>query len=124
MKKYLSLLIFLVASLSITGISFFDDIFWDKILVGLGMASYSIVGGLFYIGLLKNKQDGKDAYVVILFILLLGLYGVYKGILRLKAWIVSWHLAFKIIVPIVLLGLIILVLIFVIKHWDDYRDYD
>lgn len=124
MKKYLSLFIFLLTSLSITGISFFDGLIWDNILKALSYISYLIVWGLLSSGLVKGKQNGKDAFIVVLFILLIGVYGIYKGILKLKAWIISWHLAFKIIVPIVLLCLVIFVLILVIKHWDDYSDYD
>lgn len=99
MKKLNALLVFLISSLAITGISFIDGKVWDVIFLVVGMIAYAIVGVLFSIGILHGKEAGKDAYALVFFLLLLGGYAVYKVLKKLKLWIISWPLAVKIIVP-------------------------
>ena len=112
MRKLSALLIFLISSLAITGISFIDGKIWDVIFIIVGLISYSVVGLLFSIGVLHGKQAGKDAYALIFFLLILGGYAVYKGLIKLKLWILSWSLFLKILVPsiigLIIVGLIIL----------------
>ena len=71
MKKLNALLVFLISSIAITGISFIDGKIWDIIFLVVGMIAYAIVGFLFSIGLLSTKKDGKDAYAFVFLLLLL-----------------------------------------------------
>jgi hypothetical protein len=113
MKKLNALLVFLISSLAITGVSFIDGKIWDVIFLIVGMIAYAIVGILFSIGVLHGKEAGKEAYAFVLFLLLLAGYGVYKGLEHLRLWILAWPLAVKIIVPAVvalcIVGVIILI---------------
>jgi len=115
MKKINALLVFLISSLAVTGISFIDGKIWDILFLVVGMIAYAIVGILFSIGVLHGKQAGKDAYAFVFFLLILGGYGIYKGLEKLKLWVISWPLAIKIIVPSVIvlaiIGLIILTIL-------------
>ncbi len=123
MKKYLPLLIFLLSSLTITGISFIDDKIWDIIVAGMGVLAYAIVGMMYSFGLLKSKSDGVKAYVFILILLIIGGFAVYQGLMNFQAWILTWPLLWKILVPIVLGLMTIGALILVIIHWNDCEDY-
>ena len=106
MKKLNALLVFLISSLTITGVSFIDGKIWDVIFIVVGMVTYAIVGVLFSIGVLHGKEAGKEAYVFVFFLLILAGYGVYKGLEKLRLWILAWPLAIKIIVPIMIALLI------------------
>lgn len=119
MRKYLGILIFLITSLSITGISYIDGIIWDKVLIFIGMTSYFIVGILFSLKIINSKTAGSKANIIVFIILLILAYWIYRLLMKLQLWIESWHIAVKIIVPIILIGLIIWFTILVIKHWDD-----
>ncbi len=99
MKKYIALLTFLISSLTVTGISFVDGKIWDIVFLVIGMIAYAIVGVLFSIGVLHGKQAGKDAYVFVFLLLLLGGYGFYKLLELIRNWILSWPLFVKIMVP-------------------------
>lgn len=103
---YKVLLITLITSLTITGISFLDNQIWNLIMLIVGVASYAIVGALFSIGLLSGRDAGKEAYAAVFIILLLIGYCVYQGIVKLQEWILSWPLFVKILVPI-FIGLLI-----------------
>ena len=76
MKKLNALLVFLISSLTITGVSFIDGKIWDVIFIVVGMVTYAIVGVLFSIGVLHGKEAGKEAYVFVFFLLILAGYGV------------------------------------------------
>lgn len=114
MRKLNALLVFLISSLAITGISFIDDQVWNVIFLVVGMIAYAIVGVMFSIGILHGKQAGKDAYALVFFLLLLGGYAVYKGLEQLKIWVLSWPLFIKILVPSIIGLGIIAVVVFII----------
>ena len=111
---------FLISSIAITGISFIDGKIWDIIFLVVGMISYAIVGILFSIGILSTKQNGRDAYALVFFLLILAGYGFYRLLRLIRDWILSWPLIAKIIVPIsiglVLLAGIILVIAKIVKE--------
>ncbi len=79
MKKYVVLLIMLISSLVITGISFIDDAIWDLVLKGVAYLAYITVGVLITIGLIHRK-DGSEAFIVFFIIYLLGAYTIYAEI--------------------------------------------
>lgn len=117
MRKLNALLVFLISSLAITGISFIDDQVWNVIFLVVGMVAYAIVGFMFSIGFLHGKQAGKEAYAFVFVLLLLGGYAVYKGLQQLKLWVLAWPLFVKILVPSIIgLGIIaVAVLIILFK---------
>ena len=120
MKKWNALLVFLISSIAITNISFIDGKIWEIIFLVVGMISYAIVGTLFSIGILSTKQNGRDAYALVFFLLILAGYGFYRLLRLIRDWILSWPLIAKIIVPIsiglVLLAGIILVIAKIVKE--------
>lgn len=123
MKKLNALLVFLISSLTITGVSFIDGKIWDVIFIVVGMVTYAIVGVLFSIGVLHGKEAGKEAYVFVFFLLILAGYGVYKGLEKLRLWILAWPLAIKIIVPIMIALLIgALITLIIIKRKRNNAD--
>lgn len=115
MKKLNALLVFLISSLAIIGISFIDDQIWNVIFLIVGMVTYAIVGFMFSIGFLHGKQAGKEAYAFVFFLLLLGGYAVYKGLEQLKLWVLTWPLFVKILVPSIIgLGVIAVVVLIIL----------
>lgn len=116
MKKLNALLVFLISSLTITGLSFIDDKIWNAIFLVVGMIAYVIVGIMFSFGILHGKQAGKDAYALVFFLLLLGGYAVYKGLELLKLWALSWPPFVKILVPstigLCIVGVVILIILY------------
>ena len=128
MKKINALLVFLISSLAITGTSFIDGKIWDVIFIVVGLVAYAIVGVLFSIGILSTRKQGSDAYVLVVFLLLLGGYGVYKALEALRNWILSWPLAAKIAVPssigaAIIVG-IVLTIRYAIKNKDKLKKED
>lgn len=119
MKKYLALLIFLLSSLTIIGISFLDGKIWDIILIVFGIIAYGIVGMLFSIGIIRDKADGKEAYIIVMIILIFGGYWVYKGIQKFHLWILSWPPLWKIMTIIIISVLCIGTFIFLVKSWKN-----
>ena len=117
MRKLNALLVLLISSLAITGISFIDDQVWNIIFLVVGMVAYAIVGFMFSIGFLHGKQAGKEAYAFVFFLLLLGGYAVYKGLEQLKLLILACPLFVKILISSIIgLGIIaVVVLIVLIK---------
>lgn len=115
LKIYSVLLVTLITSLSITGISYLDDKIWNIVLLVIGMTTYSIVGILFSIGLLYGKNAGKEAYGAIFIIQLLLGYGVYCGIVNLQKWILGWALWVKILIPSLLVAVIIATVVLIVK---------
>ncbi|MCK9160969.1 MAG: hypothetical protein M0P00_10910 [Bacteroidaceae bacterium] len=103
---YKVLLVMLITSLSITGISFLDDKIWNIVMVIVGVVAYAIVGGLYSIHAISGKYAGKDAYVAVFIILLLLGYWLYQGIIKIQLWVLSWTLAVKITVPSIMVLLI------------------
>lgn len=116
MKKLNALLVFLISSIAITGISFIDGKIWDIIFLVVGMIAYAIVGFLFSIGLLSTKKDGKDAYAFVFLLLLLGGFGFYKLLELIRNWILSWPLFVKILVPTLIIAGICVGIFFVIRR--------
>ena len=123
MKKLNALLVFLISGLAITGVSFIDGKIWDVIFIVVGMVAYAIVGVLFSIGVLHGKEAGKEAYAFVFFLLILAGYGVYKGLEKLRLWILAWPLVVKIIVPILIALLIgALITLIIIKRKRNNAD--
>lgn len=122
MKKINALLVFLVSSLAITGISFIDGKIWDLIFLVVGLVAYAIVGVLFSIGILSTKKQGGDAYALVFFLLFLGGYGIYKALEALRNWILSWPLPAKIAVPSVIGTAIIVGIILTIRYAIKNKD--
>ena len=116
MKKINALLVLLISSLAITGMSFIDGKIWDIIFIVTGMIAYALVGGLFSLGIIFTKQQGKDAYAFVFFLLILGEYAVYKILEALRNWILSWPLVVRIAVPVVIGSGIIVGIVFVIRY--------
>lgn len=116
MKKLNALLVFLISSIAITGISFIDGKIWDIIFLVVGMIAYAIVGFLFSIGLLSTKKDGKDAYAFVFLLLLLGGFGFYKLLELIRNWILSWPLFVKILVPTLIIVGICVGIFFVVRR--------
>lgn len=123
MKKLNALLVFLISILAITGVSFIDGKIWNVIFLVVGMIAYAIVGILFSIGILHGKEAGKDAYAFVFFLLILAGYGVYKGLEKLRLWILAWPLVVRIIVPIMIALLIgALITLIIIKRKRNNAD--
>ena len=99
MKKINALLVFLISSIAITGISFIDGKIWDIVFLVIGLIAYAIVGFLFSVGILSTRQNGKEAYAFVFFLLILSGFGVYKILKTIRNWILSWPLFVKIMVP-------------------------
>lgn len=123
MKIKIGILIFLITSLTITGVSFIDDKIWSMVISVIGVISYSIIGLLYSANLIKGSSMGAKGYAVIFVILLLVVYWLYKKLMELQMWINSWPLILKIIVPIVMIILIILVIIWIIYVQDEQENY-
>ena len=115
MKKLNALLVFLISSIAITGISFIDGKIWDIVFVIVGLIAYSIVGFLFSIGVLSTRQNGKDAYMLVFFLLILGGFGVYKLLEMARNWILSWPLFVKIMVPSFIIAGMCVAIFFVVR---------
>lgn len=123
MKKLNALLVFLISILAITGVSFIDGKIWNVIFLVVGMIAYAIVGILFSIGVLHGKEAGKDAYAFVFFLLILAGYGVYKGLEKLRLWILTWPLVVRNIVPIMIALLIgALITLIIIKRKRNNAD--
>ena len=116
MKKITALLMFLVSSLAITGVSFIDGKIWDTVFVLIGMIAYTLVGVLFSIGILSTKQQGRDAYVLVFFLLIVGGFGIFKLLTIIRSWIISWPLVVKIVVPSAVGAMIIVSILFAIRY--------
>ncbi len=116
MKKVNALLVFLISSLAITGVSIIDGRIWDIIFFVIGMVSYTVVGILFSIGVLHGKKDGIEAYALFFFLLILGGYGIYRLLEIVRTWILSWPLWIKILVVVVVSLVIIVAIILIILY--------
>ncbi|HHU55121.1 MAG TPA: hypothetical protein GXZ48_00325 [Acholeplasmataceae bacterium] len=110
------LLVFLITSLSITGISFLDNAIWNLIMAIVGVIAYAIVAILYSIHAISGSKAGRQAYAAVFIILLFIGYSIYQGIVKFQKWIISWPLYIKICVLAILIILIILMIIFLIKE--------
>lgn len=117
---YKVLLVTLITSISITGISLLDDKIWNLVMLILGMITYSIVGIMFSIGLISGRNAGKRAYSAVFIVLLIVGYCVYQGIVTFQEWILSWSPIVKIIVPVSILIMIVgtIILMFYSRQMD------
>ena len=117
LSYYKTLLITLISSTAITGIGFLDDKIWNWIFVGLGMLTYAIVGLLYSIKAIHGKQEGKDAYVVVFFILFMVGIFIYNGIRRFQQWLVSWPIEIKItVIALLVVSIIAVSIIMYLKN--------
>ena len=98
MSAIISLIVFFLSSIAITGSSFWDNQIWNGVFYVAGLAAYAIVGILMAAGLIEGKGMGRDAYKIALFVLLLMGIGVYKGLSFVRAWMLSWEPWVKILV--------------------------
>lgn len=98
MGAIISLIVFFLSSIAITGSSFWDNQIWNGVFYVAGLAAYAIVGILMAAGLIEGKGMGRDTYKIALFVLLLAGIGVYKGLSSVRAWMLSWELWVKILV--------------------------
>ena len=98
MGAIISLIVFFLSSIAITGSSFWDNQIWNGVFYVAGLAAYAIVGILMSTGLIEGKGMGRDAYKIALFVLLLAGIGVYKGLSFVRAWMLSWEPWVKILV--------------------------
>lgn len=107
-------LVFLVSCITITGLSFVDNLIIDRIIAGLGAAAFGIVHLLYQMGLIRGKQQGSDAFKFIFGSLLILVLLIYLGIRKLQEWISMWPLFVKILVPSVFGFLVILIVLSIV----------
>ena len=119
-----TLLVFLISSITITGIFFIDSAFWDIVFYVVGEIAYIIVSLLIMLGVLPTKQLRSDAYIFISILLILGGYAVYKALVRFKKWVLAWPVYVKILVPAAIVLLIggIIALIILYKKGIIFKD--
>ena len=115
----IGLLIFLITSLTITGVSFIDNKIWSIIISIIGTLAYSFVGLLYSANIIKGSSMGAKGFAVVFIVLLLLVYWIYKKLMELQLWINSWPLVFKIIVPIGIGIIIFLVIVWIIYSQDE-----
>ena len=123
MRK-ISLLLFLFTNLTITGFSLFDNALLNQIVAIMGTISYAIVGLLYKLGCIHGRKEGSESFFTFLGALLLVGFLLYLGICNFQNWVHSWHLAAKIIVPIVLGLLFIGSLVLAIRKWLNTDTYE
>ncbi len=127
MRKWIAILLTLLTSLSVTGLSFIDNLILDRIIAGLVAISFSLVGLLFKFGVIDGKREGQDAFRGVFVILLIGTLIIYLGIRKFQEWVMSWSLAVKIIVPSALGLLFIGAIVWAIHDYannsDQYDDW-
>lgn len=123
LSYYRILLITLISSTAITGIGFLDNKIWNWIFVGLGMLAYAIVGFLYSIKAIQGKQEGKDAYAVVFFVLfIIGIF-VYNGIRRVQQWLVSWSFGVKAsVIVLLVLSIIAVSIIMYLKNKKQKKE--
>ena len=126
MRKWIAILVTLLTSISITGISFIDDLMITRVVAGLVSAAFLIVGVLYKIGVIDGKRKGQDAFKGVFIILLIFAFVIYLEIRKFQEWAFSWPLAVKIIVPSAL-GFLLTVMIALmiydrIKNSDKYEE--
>lgn len=116
MKNVNALIVFLISSLAITGISFIDGKIWEIIFFSAGLAAYALVGVLFSFGIISTTKQGSEAYSLAFFLIVLIGFGIYKALDTFRNWILSWPLAAKIVVPSAIGTIIVVLIVLKIKH--------
>jgi hypothetical protein len=101
-KGIAALFIFLLTSLSITGISLLDNHIWNLIIMIISIVAYFIVGIMYSWRLILTSSQGKSVYALILVVLALCVYALYSAIVKFQEWVLSWPKIAHIIVPIAL----------------------
>ena len=119
----ISILVFLVTSLSITGVSFLDNKIWTFIISVICSISYFIVGVFYSLKLLRSSNDGSKLFLIVFIILLLIMYWFYSKIIEIQTWINSWPLILKIVTPIMITLLIGLVILWIVYKKDEIENY-
>ena len=114
-KGFVSLIIALAGTISITGISLLDSSFWNLLFRILGMIAYGIVGVLYAIGAISTKKGGSEAFWKTLAILIILGFFIYEGMGRVQNWFLSWALGWKIVFFSVLGAILIFVVFLLIK---------
>ena len=121
-KGFVSLIVALAGTISITGISLLDSSFWNLIFRILGMIAYGIVGILYAIGAISTKKEGSEAFWKTLAILILLGFFVYEGIVRVQNWFLSWALGWKIAFFSVLGAILLFVVFLLVKSKISSQD--
>ena len=111
MKKISALLIVLIVAAIIIAISFIaGEGIWHTIFIGLGMALFILVAGLFLTRTLPRNVKIDTYALIILFVVLAG-YGYYCLLNRLTGWVSAWPNWVKILVPCLLVLLAVAVIL-------------
>ena len=126
MKKWIAVLIFLLTSVSITGVSYIDSLILDRVIAGLVAVSTFIVGLLYKFGILNTKREGSDAFKGVFIMLLIVSLVMYLGIRKFQELVLVWPQFVKIIVPLVIglmiIGIIVIAICDHFKKSDNYDD--
>lgn len=115
MKKWIALLVFLLTSISITGLSLIDNLILARIVASLVSIAFFIVSLMYKIGVIDSKSEGSKAFKGVFVILLILALTIYLGIRRFQEWFLTSPMYVKIIIPSVL-GLLIIGVIILIIH--------
>lgn len=125
MKKWIVILLTLFTSISITGLSFIDNLILNRIIAILVAFAFFFVGILYKFGFIIGKEEGQEAFKGVLIVLLIFAFVIYLGIRKFQNWVLLWPLALKIIVPSVLGLVFICVIIGAIYDYINNSDqYD
>lgn len=125
MRRLGILLGFLLTSITITGVSFIDNLILSRIVASLATISVLIVGIFYKIGIIDSKSEGSKAFDGVFVILLFLALIIYLGIRKFQEWFLTSPMYVKIIIPSVLGLLIIGIIILIIyNHFtnDEYVD--
>lgn len=114
-KGFVELIVTLVGTISITGISLIDSSFWNLLFRILVMVAYGLVGLFYSLGLISTKKEGREAYWKTLLVLIILGFFVYEGIVRVQNWFLSWALGWKIAFFSVLGAMLLFVVFLLIK---------
>lgn len=114
-KGFVRLIVALVGTISITGISLIDSNFWNLVFRILGMIAYGIVGLFYSLGLISTKKEGREAFWKTLLVLIILGFFVYEGIVRVQNWFLSWALGWKIAFFSVLGAMLLFVIFLFVK---------
>lgn len=108
------LLIVLITTIAITGISFIDNLIWKIIMAVICTLAFMIVNCLYRKDIIHGTRAGREANAAITIILIIVGILIVSGIIKLVQWIDSWLLWIKVLVIIILLLGIIITFIFMI----------
>ncbi len=105
-----------LAASAITGISLIDDQIWKALFIVIAMASYTIVGGLFSLGLIMGRREGSNAYAWVFLLFVAGAYKVYELFSKLQSWIVGISPTIKIVAFVIAMLVTALCLLVLIRN--------